>query len=205
MTHVLVDLDNIALTHVLVDLDNIAFRHDVYDVSCTLKRIAAVLSAVPGPKTLRLFCNAATHRFLHDHADLRRLAQAYAEPTSNEKDAADFLLLDRFRQLLQATPSKPSKGHQKIVIVTADKTLARLVRYFSTTTEMYGVFKPHECSNMTVHGSSRFALAFNDRDDIDKFMSTLRAYRARSTLATKKPSRSSLGSSVPSARRPGRL
>ncbi len=176
--------------HVLVDLDNIAFRAGAPDYGCMLRRVESLRRALPGA-TMHFACNQRTF------ADLRRHGFPYLRhvtPTPNAPDAADHALVRTYLGLV----GRASDSHASVVVVTHDKTFARLVRYHAPERALadgrlrFATFGA-ACGPPDLHDHHRFALAFNDRADLDAFMASLarfRGARASSTRGRPPPPRS---------------
>lgn len=166
-------------SYVLVDIDNIAFCDGQLNEECLRRRIKSISAVYP--MSTEYFCNPATFAFLKRIA-FKPLTKV--RPSGdNSKDSADLLLLRRYKQLRQ------EKGVDAVIVITHDKTLARLVRYFgpwpgsgksclhtfcgggrSVQTLHFGMFASSESSSLVIHPPERFNLSFNDRSDIDSFM-----------------------------------
>lgn len=163
--------------HVLVDLDNVAFRQGVFDPACTAERMKAVfaLASVPSMRHVESFCNTKTRDALLSRGGLGRgVSLRVSERVT--KDSADHLLLARYIDIV-TRPSPPPL--LRILVVTHDKNLARMVRYHtpSSATHVchFGLFgkASSSCETLDVHSAERFALSFNDRADFDAFVDSL--------------------------------
>ncbi len=162
--------------HVLVDLDNIAFRLGAPDYECLLRRVESLQRALPGA-TSHFVCNQRTF------ADLRRrgfphLSRVTPTP-NNAPDAADHALVRAYLGLV----GRSSRARDvSVVVVTHDKTFARLVRYHAPEWALadgrlrFATFG-NACGPPALHDHHRFGLAFNDRADLDAFMDSLARFR----------------------------
>ena len=164
--------------HVLVDLDNAAFgvgrtKNDM-DYACMERRVSALHEAARSmsPRghaaAVRLFCNRATRALLVRNG-FPRMAEVHAI-ADNAPDGADHALL---RQLLRL------RDGQAAVVVTSDRTLARLATYLRPDGLRFATFG--SCDRVVVRERDRFApLAFRDAAELDRFAESLRVFRERS-------------------------
>jgi hypothetical protein len=172
---------------VLVDLDNLSFKvSDVQDYQCLMRRLHNIVKY----GNVTMFCNEATRSFMaaNGFPDMAKLVF-----TNNIQDGADHLLLHAFRC--------HHRSGTKVIVVTADKTLARLVRYFCTrpkdlafclikSDNVYVNNRKIDKKNSTttgcstafkMHSADRFGLVFNDKEDLDKFVTSRDLYESRAT------------------------
>lgn len=160
---------------VCVDLDNIAFNGSSFDNSCLHKRWSSVLKKINVEKGDKIVaaCNKKTRDQLAPTllasivktCDLRVARKA-------TRDAADHLLLTEFVANQQL--------FSNVLLVTRDKNLARLFVYFlevantipNNTKLQFADFGEVGCEDLPLSPPERFRLAFNSRDDLDKFWET---------------------------------
>lgn len=164
--------------HILVDLDNITFFNGQLDANCLKSRVNTFVNR----KNVCFFSNPATYKFLQ-HSNFEYIQYVNCS-ANNEKDSADHMMIERYIHLRASIPDV------SILVVTHDKVLARLIRYF-------GPFGPNEqdslsfgtfgtsassCDQLFTYPSSRFDLTFNNRDDIDSFMTSLQLLKTRISI-----------------------
>lgn len=162
-------------TYVLIDLDNISFYESKHNIECLKARLKTLFSKFPRAR-FAFFSNVTTKALL-EAEEVSKHAFANIIPfirtSADAKDSADHALLDSALELL-----KSDTKLSRVVVVTSDKTLGRLVTYFwaaSTTMLSFVTFKNTEgpCAKMTEHDQHRFPLHFNDRSELDAFISSL--------------------------------
>lgn len=106
----------------------------------------------------------------------------------DDKDSADHALLNAMLTVLNDVQGR----NAHFVVVSADKTLARLVTYFwdralkrvssPQTTLHFAKFhntRPHACTALQVYDATRFPLHFNDSVDLNAFMGSLKRFHQR--------------------------
>lgn len=162
-----------AAASLLVDLDNAAFGPGGdMDAACLERRLRVLDRAFHGARR-ELFGNAATRAFLQRS----RLPLGQATwARDNAKDAADHALL---RALLHRRGT--------CVVVTADRTLARMAAYLRppATSLVFATFRG-TCDALELRYEQ--PLAFADAADLDRFMRSLDAFR-RGVAPARTPAR----------------
>ena len=212
---------------VLVDLDNVLYFDSRPDVPCLRRRWKALrqeLYTTYFDATIDMFCNSATLQIVSttwnaggSEKDDEQEAPSKAEDLTwrggkvavhatreNSRDGADHALLSHLerRCLLDTAISGPD-----IVVVTADKTLARAAYYMCspghTSRLRFCTFDRKTCPSPTPSSPSppprrlsrlrsytppatsllqrgdRFGLSFNDRKDLDGFIDFMNRFRRR--------------------------
>lgn len=124
---------------VLVDVDNLAFQDSKLDERCLARRLETLSRELGmGPERFVLFCNTVTHKFLQ--VNCAAIFGSSEVPsrvvvTGTEKDSADHALLAWMERSIK---SRRSSRKLKIVIVTSDKTLARVARFLHASHRLRG-------------------------------------------------------------------